>query len=52
MVAWMPCKVIVKGGDYSDFGVPSCCADVRVMLTYEWNGRALVLMDEKRRPQG
>ena len=45
-------RVIVKGGDYSGVGVPLCCADVRVTLTYEWNGRELVLVDEKRRPQG
>jgi len=45
-------RVIVKGGDYSGVGVPLCCADVRVTLTYEWNGRKLVLVDEKRRPQG
>lgn len=45
-------KVIVKGGDYSGVGVPLCCADVRVTLTYEWNGRKLVLVDEKRRPLG
>ena len=45
-------KVIVKGGDYSGVGVPLCCADVRVTLTYEWNGRKLVLVDEKRRPIG
>jgi len=44
-------KVIVKGGDYSGVGVPLCCADVRVTLTYEWNGRKLVLVDEKRRPR-
>lgn len=43
-------RVIVKGGDYSGVGVPLCCADVRVTLTYEWNGRKLVLVDEKRRP--
>ena len=43
-------KVIVRGGDYSGVGVPLCCADVRVTLTYEWNGRKLVLVDEKRRP--
>jgi len=45
-------RVIVKGGDYSGVGVPLCCADVRVTLTYEWNGRRLVLVDEKRRPLG
>ena len=44
-------KVVVRGGDYSGVGVPLCCADVRVTLTYEWNGRKLVLVDEKRRPQ-
>jgi len=43
-------KVIVKGGDYSSIGVPLCCADVRVTLAYKWNGRKLVLVDEKRRP--
>ena len=45
-------RVIVKGGDYSGVGVPLCCADVRVTLTYEWNGRKLVLVDEQRRPRG
>jgi hypothetical protein len=45
-------QVIVKGGDYSGVGVPLCCADVRVTLTYEWNGRKLVLVDEERRQLG
>lgn len=44
-------KVVVKGGDYSGVGVPLCCADVRVTLIYEWNGRKLALVDDKRRPQ-
>lgn len=44
-------RVVVKGGDYSGVGVPLCCADVKVTLTYEWNGQKLKLIDEKRRPQ-
>lgn len=44
-------RVIVKGGTYSGVGVPLCCPDVKVTLTYKWNGRKLVLIDQKERPR-
>lgn len=42
-------KVVVKGGTYSSSAVPLCCPDVKVTLTYRWNGRKLALVSEQRR---
>ena len=43
-------RVIILGGDYSGPGIPRCCPDVKVKLTYEWNGKRLSLVDVKRTP--
>lgn len=42
-------KVFVIGGDYSGIGVPLCCPDVEVRLTYKWDGRKLVLAKRQDR---
>ena len=42
-------NVVVKGGTYSSSGVPLCCPDMKVTLTYRWNGKKLALVSEQRR---
>ncbi len=44
-------RVVVKGGDDSGIVVPLCCAEIKVTLTYEWNGQKLRLIDDRRQPQ-
>ena len=41
-------QVVIAGADYSGPGVPRCCPDVSVKLTYLWKGKTLSLADEKR----